>query len=303
MTSDSIHLNSNQICDLNSGVNVTLFEEMSNGQQQVIDVQFVDRRKLRRDQWMVFSNVDCLLTRWLSEEQYNNSNRNISIALQGGCASVAPETVGIREIPFKFPLLATFLQTSGNENTHKMITSNTIRTKRQQLQPESNTPCKLNPMTVCLNIYILIIPSGINVFVLNAELFVELFLPIDSHLYYLYSHVHIKNVVHIYYHSNQSFNLFIGSIRRPGMGQVYNRTLILYSQRVLRYLSLSPLLRTEGNPPFSNTILLPSPKARRNTLSLLCSYQTGSFTGHNDSRQINDSDHSIGENNSNGMRL
>ncbi len=177
MTAESIHLHSNQICDLNSGVNVTLLEETSNGQQQVIDVQFVDRRKLRRDQWIVFSNVDSLLSRWLLDDRYNNSSRTVSIALQGGCASVAPETVGIRKIPFKFPLFAAFLQTTGNEvkATHKMITSNTIRTKRQQLQLESNTdstPCKLNPMTVRHTHYI-------HVMFMLYSLF-------KSHLYFIY---------------------------------------------------------------------------------------------------------------------
>ena len=155
MSLQSIQHISNNICDLNKGVNVSLLAEMNNGQLEVIEKQLVDCQMLEQDDWIVFSNVSSILNDWIKQ---NNNNKYISITLEGGCGLISPESIGIKNISKKLPLLAAFLQT--NENlmaTQEMLMTN-LRTKREvtsaqsnsnnKANPHQNHACKINSMTV-----------------------------------------------------------------------------------------------------------------------------------------------------------
>ncbi len=148
---ESIHHLSNDICNLENGVNATLLAEMSNGQMQVIDKQLIECQILGKDDWIVFTSVSSILNDWIRND--NDKCLTISIALEGGCGSMSPESIGIKEVPMKLPLLAAFLQSNGDiRATQEMLVTNS-RTKRDvqsdMAYPQQNSHvCRLNNLTV-----------------------------------------------------------------------------------------------------------------------------------------------------------
>ena len=142
----SINSLSNNICDLNRGVNITIKAEMSSGEIQLIEKRFISRRTLRRDHWIVYGQVQALFTDWLNHDRHKI--KEIQVILQDGCASISPADIGIKPVRNKAPLLVAFLESNNDLEMTQQIIHSMRRRQINNRDVAANSVCGLKNFTV-----------------------------------------------------------------------------------------------------------------------------------------------------------
>lgn len=149
INSKTIDKLSSGLCQLNNGVVLSLLADLQgNGRDQVIEKVNLSRKRLMRDEWIVFRNFKSAYTQWKADHG-NLENRVVKLVLEGGCASIHPSSIGLNstasnEKEMKDPLMVVFVDTNPNSEAeqkmlqHLVQTVGTLSIEHKKRQIENN---------------------------------------------------------------------------------------------------------------------------------------------------------------------